>query len=519
MGYKTKDIADITEPKIVTLSGLPNFVTFSSKEKTVQFLELNLTVLLTPTTSRLALLKLVDPTGAVHSFTGTTDITAVGGSTFYVSEDTSETTENIRQALLSDKWVASNFDIVAPFVWQNNKPTNGSKINIKSKGVGSEFNISLSAPYDIAGNAYIFNWVRPASNSGDTISGESSTVQIELDVYTDTGVFLGEVDKAETPQKMGKPLISLQKTYAGTPIWFELNAIFANSIGYNRPASTGWFNPGTLKDLRFVAKVKGANSYPFYQSSVLYILRGSADIDEAPEMEDFVYDNKTVKLLTNKPTTTYVRGQKAFLNFILKRVTGDNYELNVAYRVYSSSGRYLATEYAHPVKQSNLNTINTCVLDIDAVLDKWPTAGRVKVALARNGSFISNDLEYEILPACLHSLRQFSFINMLGGWDCFNFDAALKTDLKQTTETYIKTITPNYRKGDSIETAYTSDVEQSYTVESAPLKDDVTDWLKELAAATVILDGDGRYVIKEDLTIQKTADKFNMQKAVIKYRL
>lgn len=525
MGYASKNIAVISEPKIVTLVGLPNFVQFASKPHTSKKLELNLTVKLTPSpsVSSISVLKLVDPSGAVHTFSGTTDQNAVGGSTFFVSVTPSDTAENLRLVLLSDRWIATNFDIVIPFVWQGGIVNNGTILNIKSKGAGKEFNIQLTAPYDTAQAAYTFSWVNQTSINGDSISGEASTAEIEVDVYTDTGIFLGEDDRAISAERLGTPVTSLQKTYAGSPVWFELNTIFSNSIGYNRPAASGWFAPGTIKDIRFVAKVKAINSYPFYQSNVLYVLKGRAPLNNQPDLSEYIYLDSTVKLLTNKPRTNYIRGQKAYLNFILsdplRRLTTDNYELRVAYRVYTQSGRYLATEYAHPIKRLSLAIVNTCVLSIDTVLDKYPTAGLVKVALARGTALVSNDLEYDILPECLHTLRQFSFINALGGWDCFNFDAPSKTDLKQTTETYNKTITPEYVTGDSVETAYTSEVEKTFTVESEPVNEEVAAWLEELATAIPILDGEGRYIIKEEFTMQLTADKKNMQKATLKYRL
>lgn len=523
MGYISKNIADITEPKIVTLMSVPNFVTIASKAHTPQKLELNLSVNLTPTLSAYSLIKLVDPTGAVHSFSGTTDLSAVDGNVFYISSTLSDTAENLRLALLSDRWIAANFDIVIPFVWQGGNVTNGTVLNLKSKGTGKEFNVQITAPNDTTKKAYTFSWVNQTSVNSDTISGENSTAEIELDIYSNTGIFLGQDDRAITPERLGNPVTSLQKTYAGKPIWFELNAIFANSIGYNRPAASGWFDTGTIKDIRFVAKVKAVNSYPFYQSNVLYVINGRAPLDSAPDMDDYIYNDRSVRLLTNKPRTTYIRAQKAYLNFIfkdpLRSITKDNYELRIAYRVYTQSGRYLATEYAHAIQRRSLAIVNTCVLNIDGILDKYPTAGLVKVALARETALISNDLEYDILPECLHTLRQFSFINALGGWDCFNFDAAHKTDIKQSTETFNKTITHDYVKGDSVETLYASDVQKTFTIESAPISDEVADWLEELAAAVTILDGEGRYIVKDEFTLQLTADKKNMQKATIKYRL
>ena len=134
-------------------------------------------------------------------------------------------------------------------------------------------------------------------------------------------------------------------------------------------------------------------------------------------------------------------------------------------------------------------------------------------------ALMSNDLEYTIRPECLHVLRQFSFLNRLGGWDAFNFDASIKDEIKPRIETYNKTVTPLFQKGDSIETVYTTTLANTFTIEGAPVTDDVATWLKELAAARVILDNDGNYIIIEDFTLQVTGANKNMQKPTIKYRL
>jgi hypothetical protein len=156
---------------------------------------------------------------------------------------------------------------------------------------------------------------------------------------------------------------------------------------------------------------------------------------------------------------------------------------------------------------------------MDTVLDQYPKAGVMRVALARGTALVSNDLEYTIRPECLHALRQLSFINRLGGWDAFNFDAGMKDEIKPSVETYNKTVTPSYRKGDSIETVYNTTLANTFTIEGAPVTDDVAAWLKELAAACVILDNDGNYIIIEDFTLQVTGDNRDMQKPTIKYRL
>lgn len=629
MGFISKDIAVITEPDIVTLSAVPNFVQFASKSASKTYLEVNIqvnvaplwtrgkyynvngayvnaannnwgatgaidiqsyqnktfvytgnqvgstwgfirdinnnilisfqtvnnsysgtipsnakylqltnnftivanpsfvangvNVLIEPTVS--SLIRITDASGAIHTYRGTTNTEDVGGSTFYISTETSDTAENLRQVLLADKWFSANFEAVIPFIWQGGNPRNGSVLNIKSKGAGTDFNITIEAPNNTGNIAYTFTWINQTSVNNDSISGEASTAEIDLDIYTDPDVFLGQDDRPITPDKIGTYATTMQKTYAGSPVWFELNALFSQYGGYNRPSGTsGWFDTGTSRTYRFTAKVKAINSFYFYQSNALYVLHGYGPASEDLDLSQYVYNENTIKLLTDKPRTPYIRGQREYLNFIFsdpQRGVSQpiDFTLRIAYRAYSTSDNYLGTVYGQEKARAEFAIVNTCQLDIDAVLDQYPTAGIVRVALARGTALVSNDLEYTIRPKCLHALRQFSFINRLGGWDAFNFDAGVKDEIKPSVETYNKTLTPSYQKGDSIETVYNTTLANTFTIEGAPVTDDVAAWLKELAAARVILDNDGNYIIIEDFTLQVTAANKNMQKPTIKYRL
>lgn len=529
MGFVSKDIAVITEPDIVTLSAVPNFVQFASKPASKTYLEVNIQVNVTSSTSgvipSLTLIRITDTSGAIHTYRGTTNAEDVGGSTFYVSTDTSDTAENLRQVLLADKWFSANFEAVIPFVWDSGNPRNGAVLNIKSKGAGTDFNITIDAPNNTGNVAYTITWVNQTSRNRDSISGEASTAEIDLDIYTDPDVFLGQDDRPITPAKIGTYATTMQKTYAGSPVWFELNALFSQYGGYNRPSGTsGWFDTGTSRTYRFTAKVKAINSFYFYQSNALYVLHGYGPASEDPDLSQYVYNESTIKLLTDKPRTPYIRGQREYLNFIFsdpQRGVSQpiDFTLRIAYRAYTTSDNYLGTVYGQEKARADFAVVNTCQLDIDAVLDQYPTAGIIRVALARGTALVSNDLEYTIRPECLHTLQQFSFINRLGGWDAFNFDAGIKDEIKPSVETYIKTLTPSYQKGDSIETVYNTTLANTFTIEGAPITDDVAAWLKELAAARVILDNDGNYIIIEDFTLQVTAANKNMQKPTIKYRL
>lgn len=516
MGFTTKDIAVITEPSVISLSGNPNFVVIASKPGTKKQLEVKIRVKAVASESLMDLV-IKDFRNSSHILKGTKDPSSVNDTTFFVSDTASDTAENIRQSLLADKWIAANFEIVILPLWENDMLVNGNTLHITSKNAGKEYNIDITAPNDIQKEAYDIVWVNATSQNTDSISGEESTAEIEIDIFANTGIFLGEVDNVLDPQLFGKSLISLQKTYAGAPVWFDLNGLFSYNSRYRlKKEGYGWFDPQTLTDIRFSAKLRGINSVVFYQSDILYILNGYGNAD----MSQYVYEGSPFRLLTNKPLTTYVRGQKAFLNFILsdpeKGVSIPTpLNISVKYTAYSTGGAYLGAVYDHPLERPAATVVNSCLLNIDNLLDAYPACGRVRIELVRGTSIISDYLEYTVLPSYLHSLNDFTFLNALGGWDSFNFDAPAKNDNKGTVETFTKTVTPT--NTDS-EKTYITHLKEEFTVESAPVCNKTAQWLKELAKSVAIYDKEGNYIIIEDFTLAITDAGNNMQKAILKYR-
>ncbi len=504
MGYVTKDIARIGEPKIFSTSETPNFITFESLTGDKEFLEVDIEVVANATTNpEVTWLLISDMFGNKREIIGTSSRDKVDDNTFYLSDNPAE---NIRKTLLNDGWLASNFEITIPMVSVDGKLQNGRTLNIKSKGAGEGYNIDIDTRDGPGDYAYSFRWITRSSYNNDSISGGAPTAEIELDIYKDP-----ESDPPDTPGSLGTYVLSTSKTYAGVPVWFELNSMFSNFSGRRfPPAIPGWFDPGTYSRYRFIAKIKGNDTFPFYYSDIMYVINGKAE-----SLREYIYGNQ-FKLLTNKPVTPYVRGQKEYINFIFNGAV--NHTVKVIYSAYSTSNALLGVLYGHEIESDQLHTLNTCALDIDRVLDEYPLTGIIRVALSAGGSAVSNELEYTILPECLHRLRQFSFVNQLGGWDSFNFDAGVKSDIKSNPETYNRAITPYYEKGDSPEEMYKIALDETHTVEGAPVSNDVAEWLRELAVSRTVLDGEGNYVIIEEFALSVSPDEFNMQKPTLKYR-
>jgi len=528
MGYVSRDIAVITEPKQLTLASLPNFVQFASKPKVQTFYEFNIQVVAVQTTPDLVNvteLQITEPSGVEHVFHGSTNPIEVGGSVFYVSTDPANTAENLRQSLLANPWISANYDIRIPFTWIGVTPVNGRVLSIKSKGAGSDYNIVIAAPNNGANAAYILTPINTNSQNGDSISGQATIAEIEIDVYVDPDIFLGQDDRPTTNAQIGTYAISLQKTYAGAPLWFELNSIFQHFAMHNVPPDApGWFNTGTIRAYRFVAKKMALDSFAFYQSSALFVLNGYGRASDPINMLDYTYGYGSLKLLTNRPRTTYIPGQKEIINFIFsdpERGQPDipNFSISVAYNAYSTGEVYLGTVYGQTRLRSQLNVVNSCVLDMAPVLAAYPTAGVIRVGLVRDTAVLSNTVEYEVLPECLHKLTQFIFLNRLGGWDVFNFDSLPTEEIKPEVETFNRTLTPAHTKSTGIETVYTANLDENITVDGAPVNADVAEWLKELAASRVVLDGEGNYVVIDDLKTRENENADGMYIPQIKYHI
>lgn len=387
-----------------------------------------------------------------------------------------------------------------------------------------------------------------------TLSGLPNWIQLQGNGYSNEAEIAVEVKDGG-----GKHIVTLQKSLTGAIVWFDLNAVFRSYNRYNVLAeSPGWFETGTSHTYQVVVSVTDAGvTEQVYKSDIMQVLQGWGASSEDNDRAGYQYNSGSFKLLSNKPATYYVRGQKEFLNFAAGvprlsasptsvtiptaggsvsvriesnitwvieggsravRLSVQN-GLRVAYEAYTNSGVYLGTYYGQDCPDYSACTVNTCLLNIDAVLDLYPGAGVVRVALAYGETVLSNKLEYLIRPTGLHKLRPVYFVNRLGGWDAFNFDAPVKEDISNEIDTYNRSLTPSYTKGDSLEAVARTTLKNTYTIEGAPISDAVAHWLKELAMSRIVLDGDGNYIIIEEFKLTVDPENCDMQIPTIKYRL
>lgn len=514
MGYLTKDIAVLTEPQIISLAGAPNFVTFASKPAVKTYIDIDVQIAATPATpANNTLLRVTEAGGTVHDFRGTTNPDNVAGSTFLIAADKADTAENLREALLAIDWIAANFDIQIAAAWVGGQLVNGDTLTIKGKGAGDDFELAVLAPNNGANTAYVITTRSAVSTDTDSIKGNAAAAEIELDVYEDPDTMLGGDDRPTTTARAGRYIVSLQKTYTGAPVWFDVNGPFSRYGGYKLPPLAGWADTGTAKKFRFIAKVRAANSRVFYYSNALYAINGYNRLNEQLTYADHVFTGDVFDLLTEAPTVPHVRGQKAYLNFIYSQQAAAT--IAVEYSAFSRAGNFIGRHTTHSIPSSQLHIVNTLALDIDAVLDMYPSAGEVRAAVTSNGVLASSAQAYRIMPECLHDLREFVFLNRLGGWDVFNFDAAETQDITREAKTYSTATTPTSVGGPLH--VYGVDLTDTYTVEGAPVSDDVAEWLKQFAASRVILDSQLREIIIEDFTL--SIGENGLHVPTLKYRL
>lgn len=536
MGYLSdNNIANVVESKRITLSNNPNFITFESKSNGYVPINISLTVRTPyagsveyPTQTKIEITE--SESGIKHIFQGTNNASNVNDTTFLLNADRSITAQNIRNTLMKDSFFNSNFDITIPFNINGSEINNGYVIYIISKNGGNKYKFT----FNTLNNTFLqLSGSTVTSSNSDTIDGGKGNVEIELDIYEDTGVFLGETD-APVNSDFGTFITTLSKNYYKENIWFETNTLMNKKIGYSTDFlySDDWVDAGTSLNYRFVAKkYDGLNRTPFYISNVLYIFNGYDYTLNPNDISAYVYDGTkgfdVVKPLTNQSIKKYVDGSTQYFNFIFSDAQHslsltNEYNLGLVYKYYTQSGEYITSSIKHNKNRKLFNVVNTVKLEpsvsnIETSFNKF--VGYFTVGLSRNGSVVSDELRYDVIPSCYNKILEFAFLNRLGGWDTFNFNGEWSNDFKLDESTNIfKTLLPNYNISDEIESVYSKIIQEVFTVQSSSISYDTVQWLRELAASKAVYElSTKRYVIIQDLNL-KYNSKDNQYQIEMKYR-
>lgn len=549
MGYIIRNIAEYTDPVPLTIVSRPNFFKVKGfiSQAPVQYtrtIRFKQELYATDANADAATIVVFLPDGNSYNIRPTLDVAKIGGTTFYVDTDATRTAENIKNALLSLDYIANNFDVNIYSV--NTLPYTGMQntLQITSKGQGTPYNLvwkNLSGAIDppafwaLTGGTPSFNY--------DMLTNENETVVIEVDVYTGSSVLLGLNDFPDNAQKLGTLVTTLKKNYrAGNMLWFDLNALFSKSTQFNFDKSASWFNTDTLIKYRFDVKLRdNKGTYTIYRSNLISALNGFAEL-EAPLIDlytTYVFTGAfKVSLLTNQPQIPYVPGQPVLLNFIIgdklrKTPPHNSAILGVRAQYYTQGGAFIyADALAETITLGEAADINTFKLYLqdyiyNVIQDYGTPIGIVKLCVTKDGIPITDYLEFSVRPGSptnqyspLHDENTFIFLNALGGWDAYNFDATDKEEIRPDTETYNKTVTPQTIEGQkpiSVETVHTNDAQKVITIEGAPVSKDIGEWLQEMVKSKVIYHKN-KYVLVQEFNVTDNPDNASMVIPTIKFK-
>lgn len=548
--YSNKGIAKVTEPKEITLSGNPNFITFESVRRSVPDKKMTIKITFNQLANHETGLKFVfkeDKTALEHSFYSTNKPDEVNNSTFLLvsdfgstpsRSDITSTVQNLLICMRKDSFLCNNFDMyIDPDISEEGIINNGSTIVIMAKGYGIQYNLDCSIVYksdyvnEGSNPEYIYDDINiqliSKGSSSDSIDQGIGDTRIELDIYDNTDSDLGEYK--ETICHAGTYLTSLSKSYFGQPVWFELNALMNKKAGYSSlflDTENKWIDAGTVSSYRLIArKLSNSNNEVFYYSNPLYVLKGSGallgdtdiqsiDEDNTCYVLDFKQDFLPENIIKAKPLTdslnrTHIKGQKQYLNFIANNfsnesvVSGVFSSLVLYYRLYTQSDEFITDYVSHQINLGLLNTINTAQLDLDRLLPsvnvggKDRTIGKIEVFLSvkhKEGNYnedlsrlsVSTPLIFRVLPEYLYPVNDLAFLNRLGGWDSVNFSGTVSTEFKTTPTTIFKTLKPEASKSSSIESVVSKNIEEQIIVQSTPLDYNSVEWLQQMSASPAV---------------------------------
>lgn len=558
MGFFTQQIAkESIKPAMVSLAALPNYIEIEKDENVSGEGEptkyMKRTVILADMAKWTGEQEtfIITENGNNHPFKTVHRVEDIlDDRTFLIEKDQpSRTLENFRSCLLRVAFFKNNFEITIPVEKVGKSYANGSKLVIETKYK------SVSSNYEITYPSFLVkdeNSCITESVESDSLKAEGKDCEIQFDIYRNTGVFMGEHNSEAKINDWGTYVGTQTKAYNGSPVWFDLNSIARNSLTYNEKSvfAQGWSNPDTISDYRAIGRrVADGSHETFYVSDVMYAVNGHARGLENVDMEEYglhSHSSDMFKPLTTQPELVYVKGQTQFFNFIFSDhqhsvvdLGNDEYSLGILYQLYTQSGNFIGQKMMHVQNRRDFNMVNSIRLDIDSLLDTYQKVGRVDVRLCRlskaktgdqgtivvegdsskyNYTIKSSALSFRILPDYLYQVHDFAFLNSLGGWSSFNFAGTEQTEFKAKSGTIFKTRTPAHGTHSQLESVFTKEIEESFTVETMPIKAEIADWLKEMSASKAVYElSTKRYVVVEDFTVKHTSrdDLFTLQ---MKYR-
>lgn len=516
---------DIAEPATISLAANSNFLQFAQIGGKITGSQFKKTYMVNRTNTiskvEISLTKEIDREKLV--FTGTTEPKMLNRTTFLIHAQQAVTAENLRRCMLNEPFLRNNYDINLNLAEENGKIVPGNTITITAKKRGNEFALSLTCDKNFISESI--------SRKPGIENVTTADCDIEVEVYTDTGIKPGQSSAIVPGKPLGTYATTFSKTYWGEPLWFDVNVLSRGITGYsdNFLTENEWCDAGTVTDFRLsAAQVKNGERRTFYISDVLYALNGYAPTLDSKTLDKkaldgYVYNTGSKDICTPLSTRlhfTHVRGQVHFFNFILSDTVQDAPEdkIGILYKAFSQSGKEIAidTPVMHEAAVNGLSIVNTIKLCLDTIIAGNDKIGIVKAYLCHNGKAASEPMVFTILPHYMYEIKDFAFLNRLGGWSSFSFGAQSQTEFKSSADVVYATLTPRHKVRSPIETVHRRDLSEQFTVQTMPITRDMAEWLKEMSASTAVYEyraEDSKYVIIDELAIKHntTDDLFRIE--------
>lgn len=499
------DLITVTEPARVSLGGLPNFLTIAGLS-TGPRETFRGAVWVTPPTP-IAPLVLTDTTGATHTVRGVISRDEVGRGTFLIAPCSAEVTaSNLAAALRGLEWLNERYVVTSA------ASATDAVVYLEARSPGAAYDLTFRA-----GSAWSGVVLR-AGADGDALlaSAGETTTRIDVELAEITGAPLS----AGGAGAEGVPVVTLSKSYDGTPVWFDLNAAVAAPRTYlPPPAAPGVYDTGTVRSFRASARLGGVINTHLYTGDVLYAVSGTGSLAEGSDLGSYVIGPAPGRLLSDAPRRRWLPGQPLYVSLLVGPAAYEGAApLVLSVDLYDASGEYMTSTASVSVPR----TLTAATVSVDtSLIESWVARGAslLRVVARQAGADMSNALEWEVGDPCKASPYPVTFLGRLGGWEVYDLDAVPDSEYEIDPTTYERAVRPDFRRGESVEAVYDAGLTRTRTVTLPPVPAATGRWLCQLAASPAVFDPAGNAMIVTRVTLSAADTGRGLVQPVIEYHL
>lgn len=494
------DVVTVAEPARVSLSGLPNFLTVEGKRTGARTRFRASVRVQSPTP--LSPLVAMDAEGNSYSVRGVIDRDEVGRGTFLIVSSPADTAANLAEALRGIDWIDERYVVGVPVAPAAQADT--AEVRLEARAAGAAHNLAFEQSR---------NWVvtiEQTGADGDALlaaAGEG-TARIDVDLYSVDA----DADDA--------PLLTLSKSYAGDPVWFDINAAVAAPRTYRPPQTApGVFEAATVRGLRAVAHLGGVINTRIYVGDALHVIHGDGSLAVGGDLSAYVVGPGPGRLLSDAPARPWTPDTPLYVNALIGPAAYEN-EAPLYFRIdaFDAGGGYVG-EVLSPVVPRTLR-VATWSVDTEA-LEGLVARGarRLHATMGQAGAAMSDALWWDVADPCLRTVWPVTFLNRLGGWEVYDFGAAPESTYDVSPETYERTVQPGFRRGDSVEAVYDAGLTRTRKLVSPPVSPAVGRWLAELAASPAVFDPEGDALVVTGFTLTVADEGRDLVRPELEYHL